>query len=213
MQEHTWQTFFKKYNSDAETARGYEKALTDFLNANDKHPSMESAIRPDEAMAFGVLLNYYRSKVRLIIETGTNKGISTALFALTLPQAEIITFDMPGLFGKYQHSMVNDTTWGMAFRDTVLAQRILTVDQNTYELDVAQYPRADLWFLDSGHDLKCVTHETALARENMREHGIIFYHDAKPNLPWGSDVWAFLNEHYPEAEFLDTSTGIAWVEY
>jgi len=210
MIEHTWQTFYKKYGGNDDTAKEYEAAFTRFCQQNQKQPNMVSAIRPDEMMAFGVLLNYYQP--RLIIETGTNYGVSATMFALALPEARIITFDVPHLHGSYAHSMVDNNTWGTCFRETELEERIRAEAVNTYDLNPLAYPPADLWFLDSGHDYRIVAHETRLAIENMGKRGVIFYHDARPGLPWGSDVHQYLTERCPGANYLETATGVAWVE-
>jgi len=182
------------------------KRFDEFINKYKKNLDYGSAIRRDEMRVLAVLLNKINPGV--IIETGTNWGISTAFMALN-SNAQIYTFDIPHL--NEGRSMITHKEWGKAFLNTELDGRIMKYAIDTFELKIDTYPAAQLWFIDSGHDYKTVNHETALALKNM-DRGMIVWHDAKPNLPWGSQVYDFLDKNFPMATLINTDTGLAYYE-
>jgi predicted O-methyltransferase YrrM len=182
--------------------------VDNFFIKYNKSINRSSTIRNDEVCVLGALV--FVSKPKLVIETGTNEGLSTLVMALN-SNAEIHTWDVPHEDNNPDR-MVDDNTWGKAFRGTPIQDKIIMHAQSTFEIKQEELPLADFWFIDSGHSMKYVENETTLALDNLKNGGVIVWHDAKPNLPWGSDVNQYLNANLPDAIFLDTNTGMAYLK-
>jgi predicted O-methyltransferase YrrM len=186
----------------------------DVIEDIDKHlrgkVTLGCNILYDEWFVLATLIK--EANPKLIIETGTNQGISTIALAV-YTDAKIITYDIPHMKGNPDRSVDYDA-WGRAFRDSIFELQIEKRAQSTFDIDVTKLPVADVWFIDSGHSWKYVENETRMARENMKEHGLLIWHDANPVQHFSNcDVNKYLNEFYPDATLISTSYGVAYYKY
>jgi predicted O-methyltransferase YrrM len=184
-----------------------EQLFQNFLTQHGKKIVEQYSIKLDDRLVVSTLIRRFRPKT--IVETGTNRGGSTVLMALSC-NAYIYTLDIadtiPGA------TQVGIDEFGLAFNDTPLAQRVMKINDSTFNIKPSAVPPADLWFIDSDHSFKTVAHETLLAIENMKENGgLIVYHDARSGLTYESDVNRYLAENHPDAVVVETTCGIGYL--
>ena len=200
-------TFLNSFDVKMEEITKWSNDIDWFLNNNEKIVNMSATVKYDDRMVLTTLVNRFKPKV--IIETGTNVGFSSTVMALA-GDAEIHTYDIP-FENDNPARLVDGTGWGYIFAGTYLEKRINKNNRNTFTLKATEMPVADMWFIDSDHSFPTIEHEYKLALENMKNGGVIIFHDSNPALQYRSDVFAYLCRNVPEAISVKTHCGVAYL--
>lgn len=190
----------------------YLGPINEFLNKYKKASLVDwsMAINQKDQVVLSVLIQKFKPKV--IIETGTNRGLSAAVMALAGGEdVEIHTFDIPNDAASRDRGTDPDT-FGIIFKGTPLEKRITATAKSTFEIQEEKLPRADLWFIDSSHYEGTVAHETGLALRNMKDSGLIVWHDALNNKIPEFCVKKYLENGQPNAVVVQTEAGMGYRE-
>lgn len=187
-----------------------EITVRDFQSILQADHRNYNALNMDDILVLSAIIDKFKPDI--IIETGTGNGFSTAFMAHAAKDAIIYTIDMPGKFGIDSRVMVNQQTCGNIFKDNpVFGNRIRQIEADTSEIKAANLPCADMWFIDADHSYDSVKHETLLAIENMRDGGVIVYHDANDELTYPSEVYKYISRQRPQARWIKTQRGVAYL--
>ena len=89
--------FYDSLGKTVEDAAEHGTKLHEFLGKHNRQVCFGSTIRNDEIEVLSLLAEY--QKPDMIIETGTNEGISTTAMALSC-NATIHTYDFPSGYSK-----------------------------------------------------------------------------------------------------------------
>jgi hypothetical protein len=124
---------------------------------------------------------------KIVVEVGTYFGLGTLTLAKNAPGARIITIDLPdlpdtepGRLGAADRSHVERSRGrvGSAFGDTVEAQRITQLLQDSTSLTFSQFiAQADLVLIDGGHTYEIVATDSLNALSVLSPTGIVLWDD------------------------------------
>ena len=122
-----------------------------------------NAVLKDDINILGHLLNI--SKPQIIVETGTNIGLSTLV--LTYPEfvEKVITYDLPE--NEDLHRLIPHEFIGIAFKNTLFENKIEQRFERTTTLD--ELPVADFYFFDSDHSYDTIFKEYDLAIKAVKK--------------------------------------------
>jgi hypothetical protein len=138
-------------------------------------------------------------KADCIVEFGTYLGASALTFALNAPTSKVITIDLPdepadisNLPGVDQrHVAASRNQVGKWYKGTPEQARITELKCESRELELSKHvDRADLVFVDGGHDTECITADTRNAFAVIRAGGVVIWDDYFGLYP---DVVGFLD--------------------
>lgn len=172
--------------------------------------SLAMAIHNDDINVINSLLLV--SKPKIIVETGTNIGLSTLVLAYHDFVEKVITYDLSPNDDIGRLIDYNDV--GIAFRNTIYEKKIEKRLQRTDELN--EFPVADFYFFDSAHVYNVISKEYSLAEaaiKNNNKSPIYFvFHDYRDDL---FDVKAFieyLSKNIKQNIFcINTERGLAYL--
>jgi predicted O-methyltransferase YrrM len=143
-----------------------------------------TSIDPMEITTLCAVARHIRAK--RILEIGTFNGNTALNFALNLPEAEIVTVDLPPNWDNNLAINVPDlyanvtdrSAIGVQFRDHPSAGRIRQVFGDSGTLDFASLGgKFDFIFIDGNHHYDYVVSDTKKAIEVLAPGGVIAWHD------------------------------------
>ena len=139
-------------------------------------------VQPYELIVISTICNYL--KPGLVFEFGTFNGMTTLHFAMNSPEsARVVTVDLDP--GDPRRELVNDDTYyisdnqvGQMFHDAVERSKIEQIFADTTTFNHSQYQgKADLIFVDAGHEYDLVRSDTEKALDMLAPNGVILWHD------------------------------------
>lgn len=126
---------------------------------------------------------------RVVFEIGTHYGMTTLYMARELPEARIITLDLPP-----GEDFVGGRV-GERFAGTPEASRIEQLRIDSRALDTGPFRGAvDAIFVDADHSYDAVRNDTEKAFEMLRPGGTIFWHDFTAKSPGVASYIADLSQ-------------------
>jgi predicted O-methyltransferase YrrM len=123
---------------------------------------------------------------RQIVEFGTFLGHSALIFAMNVPDARILTFDLPDEVDDLSNLNETDQSHvrssrervGQVYRGTTFARRITEFKCDSRTLRLAgTIEWAELVFIDGGHDLSCISADTENALSVAPPGAVILWDD------------------------------------
>jgi predicted O-methyltransferase YrrM len=139
-------------------------------------------VQPYELIVISTICKYLNPD--LVFEFGTFNGLTTLHLAMNSPAgAKIMTIDLDPEDARRQ--LVNDDTYyikdncvGQMFQDTPEQAKIEQIFGDTTTFDQAAYKgKADLIFIDAGHEYELVRSDTEKALDMLTPNGVILWHD------------------------------------
>lgn len=145
----------------------------------------------DRLVELGTLARLVRhTHARLIVEIGTSLGRTTHVFQFNAdPSCKILTLDLPP---SHDHPV------GVDYVNRTDLPDVWQRYGNSRTFDFSEWRgRADLAWVDGGHDYETVVVDTTNALELVRPGGYIAWHDYWRNAPW-CDVTRCVREFHRE---------------
>jgi len=139
-------------------------------------------VQPYELIVISTICKYLNPD--LVFEFGTFNGLTTLHLAMNSPAAaQIVTIDLAPDDGRRQ--LINDDTYyikdncvGVMFQDTPERAKIEQIFGDTTTFDQVAYKgKADLIFIDAGHEYELVRSDTEKALDMLAPNGVILWHD------------------------------------
>ncbi len=139
-------------------------------------------VQPYELILISTICNYLNPG--LVFEFGTFNGLTTLHLAMNSPAAaRVATIDLDPDDGRRQ--FINDDTYyikdnsvGAMFQDTPERAKIEQIFCDTTTFDQTKYQgKADLIFIDAGHEYELVRSDTEKALSMLAPKGVILWHD------------------------------------
>src|ERR1700687_4733727 len=139
-------------------------------------------VQPYELIIIATICNYL--KPDLVFEFGTFNGVTTLHFAMNSPDtSRIVTIDLDPSDPRRQ--AVNDDTYyiqdncvGLAYRGEPEEANIDQIYADTTTFDHGAYTgKANLIFVDAGHEYELVKSDTQKALDMLAPNGVILWHD------------------------------------
>ena len=179
---------------------------------NKENCDIVMSIHDDDVNLINSLILAARPKI--IVETGTNVGLSTLVLAYHDFVEKVITHDLPE--GDNIGRSVEFKNTGIAFRNALFENKIEKRFVRT--TDLTELPVADFYFFDSGHTYNVISHEFQLAEKAIKNNNksplFFVFHDY--NLDRFPDVGNFVNNLSKNMDNIfygiDTKCGIAYVQ-
>jgi predicted O-methyltransferase YrrM len=139
-------------------------------------------VQPYELIVISTICKYLNP--HLVFEFGTFNGLTTLHLAVNSPaSAQVVTIDLDPNDGRRQ--LINDDTYyisdncvGAMFEDAPERPKILQIFGDTTTFDQKAYhEKADLIFIDAGHEYELVRSDTEKALDMLAPNGVILWHD------------------------------------
>lgn len=121
-----------------------------------------------------------------VLHVGLWRGAGLMLFMAALEHAQFVgidCFDMPGV-SSYSDQPAVDMAEVVAYAKAFLSERhtLQLIKANTLEL--SEFPKADVIFVDGGHTKACIEHDIKLAKAAINPGGLLIFHDyGQPKWP------------------------------
>lgn len=122
-----------------------------------------------------------------ILHVGLWRGASLALFmeAMRGKAAKFIgidCFDIPGISSfSAQSATTESEVWRYLESYLSSNQSLELIKENT--LEMKEFPKADVIFVDAGHTKECIENDSILAKNAINKNGILLFHD------YGQSAW------------------------
>lgn len=139
-------------------------------------------VQPYELIVISTICKYLNPD--LVFEFGTFNGLTTLHLAMNAAAAaQIVTIDLDPDDGRRE--LINDDTYyikdnsvGAMFQDTPEVPKIEQIFGDTTKFDQVAYKgKADLIFIDAGHEYELVRSDTEKALDMLAPNGVILWHD------------------------------------
>ena len=115
-------------------------------------------------------------KPKSVFEFGRCDGATSCQLALSAPEAQVITLDLPEAMGIYATS--NSLTAIERWRKFGVIDRIVELLIDSRQLNVKDYLEAfDFVLIDAGHELDEITIDTENAYKMAKKGAVICWHD------------------------------------
>jgi len=139
-------------------------------------------VQPYELIVISTICKYLNPD--LVFEFGTFNGLTTLHLAMNSPEsAQVVTIDLDPDDGR--RHLINDDTYyisdnsvGAMFASAPERNKIQQMFGDTTTFDEKAYRgKADLIFIDAGHEYELVRSDTEKALDMLAPNGVILWHD------------------------------------